>query len=281
MPFIRWAFEELDVAARSSGAAVVPAFGYDFVPGNLAGALAISQADGAARHVEIGYFLLSGSHDLQRVASLRDSIRLTTGATHASLVGVVAEPSFAYRRSSAGPWKLRAEISALRLRRFRLYGVTRSAITVGGSEHFGLPQSFPELVSVDVHLGWFAGWSRAVQVLSRTCGPLLGSDIGRRAMAAAASGLPARSHVPTTNGTSLVTAIAYDAAGQQVSSATLAGPEPYSLTAELLALGATHAAKKSMPAGVHGPIAAFGIDVLRSACDEVGLVDADNATSGP
>lgn len=89
-PFVRWVFEELNTAAGVSGSAVVPAFSYDYAPGNLSGALAVSRAGGAARHVEIGYFLLAGNRDLTRRASLRDSIRLTIGSTHASLAGVIA-----------------------------------------------------------------------------------------------------------------------------------------------------------------------------------------------
>lgn len=261
-PFVRWVFEELDSTAGTSGSAVVPAFGYDYVPGNLAGALAISRARGAARHVAIGYFLLAGDHDLGRAASLRDSIRLTTGATHASLAGVVAEPSFAYRASESGPWKLRTEKSANDFRRFTVNGQVRSAVTVGGSEHFGLPQSFPELESVEVCLGWFAGWSRPVQVLARTCGPILGSAAGRRVMTAVANGLPTAGHVPTAAGTSLVVAVARNDSGNPVSQVALAGPEPYRLTGELLAEGAVHAANNTMPPGVQGPVRAFGLREL-------------------
>jgi len=54
--FVRRVFE-LDSVAAARGATVVPAFGYDYVPGNLAGALALTRAGERARRIEIGYFL--------------------------------------------------------------------------------------------------------------------------------------------------------------------------------------------------------------------------------
>ncbi|MCU0266992.1 MAG: saccharopine dehydrogenase NADP-binding domain-containing protein, partial [Actinomycetia bacterium] len=35
-PFVRWVFEQLGPRAAKAGVALVPAFGYDYVPGNLA-----------------------------------------------------------------------------------------------------------------------------------------------------------------------------------------------------------------------------------------------------
>ena len=46
--FVRRVFE-LDAVAAARGASVVPAFGYDYVPGNLAGALALTRAGERAR----------------------------------------------------------------------------------------------------------------------------------------------------------------------------------------------------------------------------------------
>jgi len=57
-PFIRAVFEEDGPRAANSGARLLTAFGYDFVPGNLAAALAIRDARDAGRvpvAVEVGY----------------------------------------------------------------------------------------------------------------------------------------------------------------------------------------------------------------------------------
>jgi hypothetical protein len=91
--FVRYAAEHLDTIATSLGATIVPAFGYDYVPGNLAGALALTQAGDRARRVEVGYFLTrSGRGDEVRYRStLRDVLTLTTGGTRTTIVAGVAE----------------------------------------------------------------------------------------------------------------------------------------------------------------------------------------------
>jgi hypothetical protein len=79
--FVRRVFE-LDAVAAARGASVVPAFGYDYVPGNLAGALALTRAGERARRIEVGYFLTRSGHgdELRYRSTLRDAFTLTTGA---------------------------------------------------------------------------------------------------------------------------------------------------------------------------------------------------------
>ena len=79
--FVRRVFE-LDSVATARGATVVPAFGYDYVPGNLAGALALTSAGDRATRMEIGYFLTRAGHGdaLRYRSGLRDVFSLTTGA---------------------------------------------------------------------------------------------------------------------------------------------------------------------------------------------------------
>src|SRR5919204_4682239 len=54
--FIRDVFERYGGAAQAAGCGLVTAFGFDWVPGNLAGALALRDAGETATRVEIGYF---------------------------------------------------------------------------------------------------------------------------------------------------------------------------------------------------------------------------------
>ena len=54
--FIREVFERFGPGAQAAGCGLVTAFGYDWVPGNLAGALALRDAGEAATSVQIGYF---------------------------------------------------------------------------------------------------------------------------------------------------------------------------------------------------------------------------------
>jgi short subunit dehydrogenase-like uncharacterized protein len=79
--FARRVFE-LDSVAAAQGATLVPAFGYDYVPGNLAGALALTRAGERTRRIEIGYFLTRSGHgdELRYRSTLRDVFTLTTGA---------------------------------------------------------------------------------------------------------------------------------------------------------------------------------------------------------
>ncbi|MFI1314726.1 hypothetical protein ACH4TS_32020 [Streptomyces albidoflavus] len=134
----------LDAVATANGTSVVPAFGCDYVPGNLAGALALTKAGERARHVEIGYFLTrAGRGDEVRYRStLRDAWTLTTGGTRASLVGSAVEDAFAYRPPrDGGPARLTHGHAGARLLSFHQAGVTRRALTVGGSEHLGLRET--------------------------------------------------------------------------------------------------------------------------------------------
>ncbi len=90
--------------AAARGATMVPAFGYDYVPGNLAGALALTRAGERASRIEVGYFITrSGNGDELRYRStLRDTFRLSTGGTRATLVGGAADDAFAFRRPRPG-----------------------------------------------------------------------------------------------------------------------------------------------------------------------------------
>ena len=54
--FIRQVFEVYGPAAEQVDSAMLTAFGYDWVPGNLAGATALERAGAAATRVDIGYF---------------------------------------------------------------------------------------------------------------------------------------------------------------------------------------------------------------------------------
>ncbi len=83
-PFIRQVFEEFGPRAERNKATLLTAFGYDYLPGNLAGALALEAAGRAASQVQIGYFV-------------RGNIRHATSAgTRASVAGVLLEDGYAF-----------------------------------------------------------------------------------------------------------------------------------------------------------------------------------------
>src|SRR4051794_12919240 len=102
-PFIRRVFEERDGPARAAGSAALTAMGYDFVPGNLAGALALREAGEAATRVDVGYYNTGQAEP--------------SGGTRASLFGVVLEPAFAWREG-----RIQTERTAKRYRTFPVRG---------------------------------------------------------------------------------------------------------------------------------------------------------------
>ena len=281
--FVRRVFA-LDAVAAARGATVVPAFGYDYVPGNLAGALALTRAGERARRIEVGYFLTRSGHgdELRYRSTLRDAFTLTTGGTRTTLVASAAEAAFAYRRPRPGaPAGLVEERTGKRVHIFGYAGVRRSALTVAGSEHLGLPEAFPQLDSVDVCLGWFGRWTRPMQIATTLTAPLLGSATARAALTRLSQRLPGSHRVPDRDGRSLVIAVARDESGRPLATTALTGPDPYELTASLLAWGAVQAAAPdaALTPGVHGPVAAFGLDTLSLGVAEAGLHQANESSA--
>ncbi|MEU0212584.1 saccharopine dehydrogenase NADP-binding domain-containing protein [Streptomyces canus] len=281
-PFARRVLRELDAVAAGRGATLVPAFGYDYVPGNLAGALALTRAGERARHVETGYFITRAGHgdELRYRSTLRDAYTLTTGGTRQTLVAAAAEDGFAYRRPR--PWagaRVVDERAAKRVRTFHYGGMKRTTMTVPGTEHFGLPEVFPRLESVEVGLGWLGRWTRPVQIVATLQAPVLRSANVRAALARWSERLPGSQREPDPDGRSLVIAVARDSHGRPLATTALTGPDPYEMTGSLLAWGAAHAAQPDavLKPGAHGPVAAFGLDTLRLGAAEAGVHEVDGA----
>lgn len=85
---------------------------------------------------------------------------------------------------------------------------------------------------------------------------------------------------PDGDGRSLVIAVARDASGSPLATTALTGPDPYEMTASLLAWGAIHAATPNavVRPGAHGPVAAFGLETLGLGAAEAGLHVASPGT---
>jgi short subunit dehydrogenase-like uncharacterized protein len=84
--FLRDVFERHGPRAQAAGCGLITAFGYDWVPGNLAGALALREAGDTAARIEIGYFAPGSS----------PATSLSPG-TRATMVAITLEPAFAWR----------------------------------------------------------------------------------------------------------------------------------------------------------------------------------------
>jgi short subunit dehydrogenase-like uncharacterized protein len=267
-PFIREVFERRDGAARATGAGLVTAFGYDFVPGNLVGALALERAGDRAAKVRIGYFITGGG-------SLRDAM---SGGTAASVAGVMMAPAFAFRDG-----RMVTERSAKRVGSFDVRGKGLTGISIGCSEHLSLPRVYPSIREVDVYLGWFGPASRAMQamaMLGEIPGVRSGSDkLAGRFVKGSTGGPGPESRAKSG---SLAVAEAFDANGNLLERIELRGPNGYTFTGEILAWGARHAAEHGLEGqGALGPVEAFGLRNLEAGCAEIGLSESDVLAQTP
>ena len=266
-PFVREVFERYGPVAENAGCAMLTALGYDWVPGNLAGGLALARAGESVVRLDVGYFV-TGKADAGAMS----------GGTRASLVGVIAAPSFAFRDG-----RVRTERGAKDVRSFRVGDRELAAVSVGSSEHFTLPRLAPQLREVNAYLGWFGPASRAMQLMSagssvvmklpgveglwKAAGEKLvkGSTGGPDEAARAESG----SHI---------VAIAYDDAGHQVSEMHLTGVSGYTFTGRMLAWGAERAAAGALKGtGALGPVDGFGLEALTDGCAQAGIAEEGTA----
>ena len=258
--FIRRIFEHFGPMAERTGAGMVTAFGYDYVPGNLAGALALKRAGADATRVDIGYFVRGGME--------------ASGGTVASLAGAAIAPGFAWRGG-----RLVSEGAARRLRTFQVDGRRRDAISIGGSEHFALPRLAPQLLEVGVYLGWAGPWSRAVQLGSIATAPLTALPFVREAITAATRRIEGSSGGPgpetRARQRAHVVGVASDGDGRPLAEVHVTGADSYGYTGRVLAWGAAHAAEHGMRgAGALGPVDAFGLEELEAGCREAGISEA-------
>jgi len=253
-PFVRAVFERAAPLAERAGATLIPAFGFDYVPGNLAGALALHGTE--ATRVDVGYF---ASGDVLRGASR---------GTRASAVGMLLESTFAFRDgeilgdATAKPVELDVE------------GRRRSALPLGGSEHFGLPRAHPALREVNVGLGTLTGGAGG-GAFAANAGALLGRVPGARALMGALSDLLAgRPDDPELDRPVLsahVVAVATDSADRTVGEAAVRVDDVYGFTAHALAWAAERCLSTELTAGALAPVEAFGLPEIARGCRESGV----------
>jgi short subunit dehydrogenase-like uncharacterized protein len=259
--FIREVFERYGPGAQAAGCGLVPAFGYDWVPGNLAGALALRDAGAAATRVQIGYFNPGSG-----AASM-------SGGTRASAAAVMLSEGFAWHDG-----QLVTERSARHGRSFELApGKSARAVSVASSEHFALPRVHPTLRDVDVFLGWFGPASEPLRVVSAVMSAVTlvpGTREGLQGLfgrlVKGSTGGPDAAARATSR--SVVLAEAFDAGGTRLSDVRLEGIDAYDLTANFLAWGAETAAAGGLQGtGALGPVDGFGLDALERGCAEAGI----------
>lgn len=256
--FIRRVFEQCHDRAAAAGCALVPAFGYDYVPGNTAGAAALERAGPAAVRLDIGYFATGGRFAMSQ-------------GTAASLAGALLEPGLLFNGGLRQPG-----YAGLRTHRFDVDGRPRTALTVPGSECIALPGSYPRLRDVNVYLGWFGALSSALSLGSRAQVALFRLPGYRRMLASLAGRLQSSGRGPDAaqraGSGSCIVAVASDARGRPLATATLRGVDGYTYTARMLAWGAEQALCGALSGpGALGPVAAFGLPRLIDGNRDAGL----------
>jgi short subunit dehydrogenase-like uncharacterized protein len=265
-PFIRRVFEHHGPAAARTGAALLTAFGSDYVPGTLAGALALTEAGVATAKVHTGYFVTGGG-----------AKGLSKGTLN-SLVGVLFEPMYSWRDGA-----LTDERAGARYRTFQVAGKARPAVSIGATEQFALPRLAatgvaPRLHEVDTYLGWFGPISRAVHLGSLGVPLFAKFEAASRALTAVATAAVRRtpdepSAAALASTTSYFVGEAYSASDQLLASVVLTSPDGYAITAELLAWGAGHALRNGVAGtGALDAVSAFGLDTLSAGAAEAWIV---------
>lgn len=258
--FLRHVFSRHD-EARAAEIGLLPAFGYDYVPGNLAGALALERAGERATRLDIAY-LATGS-----------LIRGLSTGTIATMAAGMLEPTYVLRDA-----RIAADRGGARLGRVSVGGRRRSTILASGSEPFTLPRLAPQLRDLDVYNGWFPQLSRPIQASSAITAVIQRHPAGKRVLAKLLSRVQSTSAGPdeaTRAATRThVVAVARDTAGQRLAEVHVEGPNIYTLTGELLAWGAAQmAAGRLRTTGALGPVDAFGLEHLTAGCADVGLAE--------
>jgi short subunit dehydrogenase-like uncharacterized protein len=259
--FIARVFTDWGPAAAEAGAVLLPAFGYDYVPGNLAAALALADAGRGAIRVDVGYFVTG-----------RPTAGAFSSGTIASLLAMGSDPVLVYRG-----WRLQPDRMARKVRTFSVDGRARQGLSVSASEHFAVPPLVPALREVNVYNGWFGPLTRVVQgaaTASALTARLPGAGAVQRLVGRAVPAQTGRGPDTDARATtrSEIVAVAYDTAGRELAAVALAGPNPYDLTAGLLAWGAGQAADGAVHGtGALGPVAAFGVPALLAGAGSAGL----------
>jgi short subunit dehydrogenase-like uncharacterized protein len=266
--FIREIFERYGPAAQGAGIAMLTAMGYDWVPGNLAGALALDRAGDLVTRVDVGYFITGSGASM-------------SGGTRASMVGAITSPAFGYRDG-----RVQTERGAKRVRSFKVGSKDLSGVSVGSSEHFTLPPLASRLREVNTYLGWFGPASRAMQGMS-ACTSIamkvpgvegLWNSASERFVQGSTGGPDAEARAKS--GSHMV-AIAYDAAGRELTEVHLKGVDGYTFTGRMLAWAAERAAGGGLRGtGALGPVEAFGLDQLVAGCAEAGISEEGAPAGG-
>jgi short subunit dehydrogenase-like uncharacterized protein len=255
--FVRAVFDDAGQRAAAAGCALLPAFGYDFVPGNLAAGLVLRQAGSAATRLTTGYFF--------------DGPAKMSSGTAATAAGGLTDPAHLFDNG-----RIVLLPTGRKIHTFFDRGARRPGVLYGSTESLSLPRTFIQLTHVENYLGWFGKSSYAMLPASYATGllrlPFIKKRLDRRADKIAAVTGRGPDEKSRAQQRSVAIAVASDASGKQLAAVRVEGPNGYDLTADLMAWAADELAHgRVSETGALGPIDAFGLDRLVEGCRSVGL----------
>jgi short subunit dehydrogenase-like uncharacterized protein len=236
--FIRHVFADEGPRAERRGTALLTAFGYDFVPGHVAAALAVQAAGPDVDELQVvygglGHGISSGTRTTARIIATEATHRLERGRLVERPVG--------------------RDVT-----RVQIHGSGHDLVLAGGTEPLIAPRTWPGVgaVSVWLDLGPVAWLAKAASYTLPVVMAVPGMRDRVRQPAFRTGTGP--SPADRARSVSIVTAIARDAAGRELARGRVVGPNPYDLTANTLAAGAIELADRGAPqAGALGPLDLF------------------------
>lgn len=261
--FIQEVFETFGPAAQSTGATLIPACGYDYVPGNCAAGIALEASGPKAVRIDIGYY----SKKEGRIAALDAS-----QGTQASLRMAMVAPGKVWQSG-----RLITETGGIHVRQFSIDDIPQAALTISSTEHFSLPHLFPSLQDINVYLGWFGKRTHTMQRAAIVQSALLKFPGYRSLASRLLSMLPdSKGKGPNARqrkiNVSHIIAEAFDPGDQLLARTELVGVDGYTFTANIIAWAALAASRgEVLKTGAAGPLEAFGLEALRKGCEECGL----------
>ena len=257
--FIRRVFERYGADAARAGASLVTAFGYDWVPGNLAGALALRDAGDEATRVDVGYFTTDGG------------LGGMSGGTRASAAGAMLEPAYVWRERDPDRTRGGADAQLRGRRQVAPGDLGRLLRALRPARSLSRPaggQRLPRLVRLQ--LAGDAGHGGRQRRARADPGPEVRVRPPHRPVRPHLDRRPDAAARERTG--SAIAAIAYGPGDRELARVEVRGVNGYTFTAEVLAWGAASALEQGMEGvGALGPASAFGLDRLEAGCAEAGI----------
>ncbi len=241
--FVHQVHEQFGAEAAARDVVVIPSFGFDYVPGDLAARLAAEQVEGTLDEVVVAYSVKGVG---------------TTRGTRRTLAAVMEQGQLAWQDGRLVPSRFGATTRTVRFP----FG-ERTVVEWGGAEPVTVPRhtdvrnvrSYLRAPALAAHTGRFGKLVAPLLRLSTLAGPEGPRERGRR------------------ESRFVVLAEAHGSSGS--GRAVLSGSDPYGLTALLLARGAAAlGAGEARGAGVLAPAEAFDARSLAGRLEPLLRIDS-------